>query len=71
MDRIDYELRIRENRENKIVKIEEELIAIIPDLFEFDELLLIIEEMYMQKAENMDIFIDSDDAKRLLKESLS
>jgi hypothetical protein len=71
MDRINHELMVKENRENKIVKIEEELIATIPNLFEFDNLLLAIEEEYKQKTENMDIFIDSNIAKRLLKESLS
>jgi hypothetical protein len=70
MDRIDFELKVRENREDKIGKIEKELIELIPDLFEFDDLLLTIEKIYRKKAENIDLFVDSDDAKRLLKEAL-
>jgi hypothetical protein len=70
MDRIDFELKIRENRENKIEKIEKELIELIPDLIELDDLLLVIENMYKRKAEKIDLFVDSDDAKRLLKEAL-
>jgi hypothetical protein len=62
---------VKENRENKILEMEEELIVTIPNLPDFDELLLAIEEMYKEKTENIDIFIDSNIAKKLLKESLS